>query len=190
MCPAGAVQLGQKLPGKMGPLTYPRQPLPTLGWNEENWDTDYKNSNRVSSATKPALPLARWPVRRTSRCRAICARRRRGATARHWPSSEKEYPFPAVCGRVCNRRCEAACTRGTVDEAVAIDEVKRFVAEQDFERRASLRAPGDSPHHPRRFLREDRHRGGGACGAGLRLLPGATWATNRWCSRSARSPAA
>ena len=46
---------------------------------------------------------------------------------------KKENPFPAVCGRVCNRRCEDACTRGTVDEAVAIDEVKRFIAQQDLD---------------------------------------------------------
>ena len=46
---------------------------------------------------------------------------------------KKEYPFPAVCGRICNRRCEDACTRGTVDQAVAIDEVKRFIAQQDLD---------------------------------------------------------
>ena len=45
---------------------------------------------------------------------------------------KKENPFPAVCGRVCNRRCEDACTRGTVDQAVAIDAVKKFIAEQDL----------------------------------------------------------
>ena len=45
---------------------------------------------------------------------------------------KRENPFPAVCGRVCNRRCEDACTRGTVDQAVAIDEVKRFIAQQDL----------------------------------------------------------
>lgn len=45
---------------------------------------------------------------------------------------KKENPFPAVCGRICNRRCEDACTRGTVDQAVAIDAVKKFVAQQDL----------------------------------------------------------
>ena len=45
---------------------------------------------------------------------------------------KRENPFPAVCGRICNRRCEDACTRGTVDQAVAIDEVKRFIAQQDL----------------------------------------------------------
>ena len=46
---------------------------------------------------------------------------------------KRENPFPAVCGRICNRRCEDACTRGTVDQAVAIDEVKRFIAQQDLD---------------------------------------------------------
>ena len=45
---------------------------------------------------------------------------------------KKENPFPAVCGRICNKRCEAECTRGGVDEAVAIDEVKRFIADHDL----------------------------------------------------------
>ena len=45
---------------------------------------------------------------------------------------KKENPFPAVCGRICNKRCEAECTRGDVDEAVAIDEVKRFIADHDL----------------------------------------------------------
>ena len=45
---------------------------------------------------------------------------------------KKDNPFPAVCGRVCNKRCEEACTRGTIDQAVAIDAVKKFLAEQDL----------------------------------------------------------
>ncbi|MBQ7269385.1 MAG: FAD-dependent oxidoreductase, partial [Bacteroidales bacterium] len=45
---------------------------------------------------------------------------------------KRENPFPAVCGRVCNRRCEDACTRGTIDRPVAIDAVKKFIAEQDL----------------------------------------------------------
>ena len=45
---------------------------------------------------------------------------------------KKQNPFPAVCGRICNRRCEDACTRGTIDEPIAIDAVKRFIAERDL----------------------------------------------------------
>ncbi len=45
---------------------------------------------------------------------------------------KKNNPLPAVCGHVCNRRCEDACTRGTIDQAIAIDEVKKFIAAQDL----------------------------------------------------------
>ena len=41
---------------------------------------------------------------------------------------KQDNPLPAVCGAICNRRCEDACTRGTVDEPIAIDEVKKFVS--------------------------------------------------------------
>lgn len=43
-----------------------------------------------------------------------------------------ENPFPAVCGRICPRKCESACTRGDIDSPIAIDEIKKFVAEQDL----------------------------------------------------------
>ena len=45
---------------------------------------------------------------------------------------KQDNPFPAVCGSICNRRCEAACTRGKIDRAVAIDEIKKFIAEQEL----------------------------------------------------------
>ena len=41
-------------------------------------------------------------------------------------------PFPAVCGAICNRRCEQQCTRGLIDEPLAIDEIKKFIAEQEL----------------------------------------------------------
>ena len=56
---------------------------------------------------------------------------------------KKDNPFPAVCGRVCNKRCEEACTRGTIDQAVAIDAVKKFLAETD-------RLGPEDRHHRRR----------------------------------------
>ena len=43
-----------------------------------------------------------------------------------------ENPFPAVCGRVCNKRCESECTRGKIDAPVSIDAVKKFVADLDL----------------------------------------------------------
>jgi NADPH-dependent glutamate synthase beta subunit-like oxidoreductase len=45
----------------------------------------------------------------------------------------QDNPFPAVCGAVCNRRCEDRCTRGTIDNPVAIDEIKKFLARWELE---------------------------------------------------------
>ncbi|MBS1420060.1 MAG: FAD-dependent oxidoreductase [Firmicutes bacterium] len=45
---------------------------------------------------------------------------------------KKENPFPAVCGRICNKACEDACTRGDIDSPIAIDDIKKFIAEKDL----------------------------------------------------------
>lgn len=42
---------------------------------------------------------------------------------------KQENPFPAICGRICTRPCEKKCRRGAVDEAIAICDLKRFVAD-------------------------------------------------------------
>ncbi|MDO4400863.1 MAG: FAD-dependent oxidoreductase, partial [Coriobacteriia bacterium] len=132
VCPAGAVQLGQKLPTVNGPVEYPRQPLPTLDWSEDDWDPDYKNNNRIEcheTGTAPCKTACPAHVSVQGYLRMAAEGRYRDALA----LIKKENPFPAVCGRVCNRRCEAACTRGTIDEAVAIDEVKKYIAEKDLQ---------------------------------------------------------
>jgi NADH-quinone oxidoreductase subunit F len=49
----------------------------------------------------------------------------------------QENPFPAVCGRICTRPCELKCRRGTVDEAVAICDLKKFVADYAFKNEKS-----------------------------------------------------
>ena len=45
---------------------------------------------------------------------------------------KKENPFPAVCGRICNRKCEDACTRGDIDQPIAIDDIKKFIADKEL----------------------------------------------------------
>lgn len=44
----------------------------------------------------------------------------------------QENPFPAVCGRICTHPCESKCRRRTVDEAVAICDLKRFAADYAY----------------------------------------------------------
>ncbi len=45
---------------------------------------------------------------------------------------KEENPLPAICGRVCHHPCETACKRGELDEPVAIDSIKRFLADLDL----------------------------------------------------------
>ena len=131
-CPAGAVNLGQKLCTKQGPQTYPRQELPdAVKWGKDKWNEDYRDRNRINC----------YPTG-TSPCKTACPAHiavqgylKKAAEGKYREALElikRENPFPAVCGRVCNRRCEDACTRGTIDQPVAIDAVKKFIADQDL----------------------------------------------------------
>jgi NADPH-dependent glutamate synthase beta subunit-like oxidoreductase len=45
---------------------------------------------------------------------------------------KEDNPFPAICGRVCHHPCESVCIRGEVDEPVAINAIKRFIADLDL----------------------------------------------------------
>ena len=132
-CPAGAVKLGQKLCTKDGPVEYPRQELPDAAkWGPEKWAIDYRDKNRVNCYDTGTAP-----------CKTACPAHiavqgylklaAQGKYREALQLIKRENPFPAVCGRICNRRCEDACTRGTVDQAVTIDEVKRFIAQQDLD---------------------------------------------------------
>lgn len=132
-CPAGAVKLGQKLCDKEGcEVTYPRIPLPSeQPWGEHMWSHNYRDVNRINcydTGTAPCKTACPAHVAVQGYLKLAKEGRYDDALA----LIKKDNPLPAVCGHVCNRRCEDACTRGTIDEAVAIDEVKRFLAERDL----------------------------------------------------------
>ena len=132
-CPAGATRLGQKLCQKDGTeVKYPKQQLPdAVKWGKDKWDPDYRDNNRINSHKSGTAP-----------CKTACPahiavqgylkKASQGKYQEALALIKKQNPFPAVCGRICNRRCEDACTRGTIDQAVAIDAVKKFIAEQDL----------------------------------------------------------
>ena len=132
VCPAGAARLGQKLCTRHGEITYPKQELPDeTKWGPEKWSPDYRDKNQLNcydtgtSPCKTACP-AHLPVQGYIRMAA------EGRYMDALKLIKTENPFPAVCGAICNRRCEDACTRGTIDQPVAIDEIKKFIAEQEL----------------------------------------------------------
>ncbi len=132
-CPAGAVKLGQKLCKSDGTdVEYPKHLLPSdKKWTEDDWDWDYRDNNRKEAYDTGTAP-----------CKTACPAHiavqgylKMAAQGRYQDALaliKKNNPLPAICGHICNRRCEDACTRGTIDQAVAIDEVKKFIAMQDL----------------------------------------------------------
>ncbi len=131
-CPAGAVKLGQKLCSKDGPIAYPKHELPDhMSWGEDKWDENYRDNNRINCYDTGTAP-----------CKTACPAHiaiqgylkmaKEGKYKEALALIKKDNPFPAICGRVCNKRCEDACTRNLLDGAVSIDAVKKFIAEQDL----------------------------------------------------------
>lgn len=130
-CPTNALRLGRKL--------CEVKPIQQLSdykkcrdhlWGSGDWDPDYR-TNRKNVADAGTAP-----------CKTACPAHiavqgyiRLAAQGRYIDALElikKENPFPAVCGRICPRGCESACTRGDLDSPVAIDEIKRFIADKEL----------------------------------------------------------
>lgn len=131
-CPTGAAKLGQKLCTKDGPVKYPQAELPdAVKWSKEKWDPDYRDSAKINcydtgtAPCKTACP-AHLPVQGYIKMAS------QGRYMDALKLIKNENPFPAVCGAICNRRCEDACTRGTIDEPIAIDEIKKFIAAKEI----------------------------------------------------------
>lgn len=163
-CPAGAVKLGQKLCTKDGPMEYPKHELPdTVKWGPEKWDEDYRDSNRINcydTGTAPCKTACPAHIAVQGYLKKAAQGKYREALA----LIKKENPFPAVCGHICNRRCEDACTRGTIDQAVAIDEVKKFIAKQDLTAENRYIPPIIPPTTGRLFEEKIAIIGGGPAG--------------------------
>ncbi|HWT76557.1 MAG TPA: FAD-dependent oxidoreductase [Mobilitalea sp.] len=129
-CQVNALNLGQNLCTKepVAPLKKKDTPYDTQ-WGKDKWNPDYRHRKVVAeSGTSPCK----------SECPAHIAVQgyiKMASQGRYREALElikKENPFPAVCGRICPRKCESACTRSGVDEPLAVDEVKKFIADQDL----------------------------------------------------------
>lgn len=132
VCPTNAIRLGQKLCAKT-PLdekvtkVTPRN----TEWKEDKWNSDYRvnRKNTLDSGTAPCITKcpAHIPVQGYIKLAA------QGKYTEALELIKKHNPLPAVCGRVCPRLCEEDCTRSAYDEAVAVDDIKKFIAEKDLE---------------------------------------------------------
>lgn len=132
ICPVGAAKLGQKLCTKAGPVSYPKQELcDDVKWGPEKWNWNFRDTAKVNcyetgtSPCKSACP-AHLPVQ------GYIKMAKEGRYLDALKLIKDFNPFPAVCGAICNRRCEQQCTRGLIDEPLAIDEIKKFIAEQEL----------------------------------------------------------
>ena len=132
VCPGNALRLGQKLCSTDDLSVAPdyKKISEVIIPTKAVWNVDYRENREDVMPTgtapcKTACP-AHIPVQGYLKLAA------QGRYTEALELIKTENPFPAVCGRICNKRCEAECTRASVDEAVAIDEVKRFIADHDL----------------------------------------------------------
>jgi len=131
VCPTNAIRLGQKI-CTINEVKLPvRTEFPSdTEWGPDKWNPDYRINRKESLETG------------TSPCKTECPAHisipgyiKLASQGRYREALEmikKENPFPAVCGRVCPALCESACSRNGLDDSVAIDDIKKFIAEQDL----------------------------------------------------------
>ena len=129
-CQTNALRLGQKTCVNNPHISDAYDTDRAIPWDRKSYNVDYRTnrSDVMESGTSP--------------CKAVCPAHipvqgyiKLASEGRYTEALElikKENPFPAVCGRICNKACEEACSRGIVDSSVAIDDIKKFIAEKDL----------------------------------------------------------
>lgn len=130
VCPVNALTLGQKLCAETQVIEK-REDLPSnTKWGPDKWNPDYRTNrkNVVETGTSPCITQCPAHISVQGYIKLAS----QGKYTEALELIKKENPFPAVCGRICPRTCESVCTRGDVDEPLAIDDIKKFIAEQDL----------------------------------------------------------
>ena len=133
VCPVGAAKLGQKLCDRSGQeVTYPLTLLPdAVKWTADNWNPNYREDAKINCYDTGTAPCkTACPAHLAIQGYVKLAKEGRYLDA--LKLIKQDNPLPAVCGAICNRRCEDACTRGTLDEPIAIDEIKKFIAAKEL----------------------------------------------------------
>lgn len=130
-CPTNALKLGQKICTKT-PLAAPKKEAKIINsiWSEKDWDKEYRTNrkNVVETGTAPCKTKCPAHI-------AVQGYVKMASLGKYTEALElikRENPFPAVCGRICPRACESECTRGDIDAPLAVDEIKKFIADRDL----------------------------------------------------------
>ncbi len=143
VCPTNALKLGQKLCStKPVDEAITKIKPNNTEWKEDKWNLDYRvnRKNALDSGTAPCITKcpAHIPVQGYIKLAS------QGRYLEALELIKKHNPLPAICGRICPRLCEEDCTRGEFDTAVAVDDIKKFIAEKDL-------------HADTRFVPNKRH---------------------------------
>lgn len=131
VCPTNALKLGQKICSKVPIAEVVRKDLPSNSeWGPDKWNANYRTNreNVVETGTSPCKTNCPAHISVQGYIKLAA----QGKFSEALELIKHENPFPAVCGRICPRKCETDCTRGDIDDAVAIDDIKRFIAEQEL----------------------------------------------------------
>ena len=130
-CQTNAIKLGQKNCINNTTVSDAYNSDVSIPWDSKTYNIDYRTnrSDVMDSGTAPckAVCPAHIPVQGYIKLASM------GRYTEALELIKKENPFPAVCGRICNKACEQACTRGIVDASVAIDDIKKFIADKDLD---------------------------------------------------------
>lgn len=113
------------------PVKFETRPDPMeTEWTEDLWVKDHMKRVMVNE-------------RGTSPCKTYCPAHisvqgyiRKAAEGKYDEALKvikRDNPFPAVCGRICPHNCEAECSRARIDESIAIDDIKKFIADKELE---------------------------------------------------------
>lgn len=153
-CPVNAIQLGQKLCAKTPLPEKKERTARDHMWSIKDYNLDYRENrqNVCEEGTSPCKTACPAHI-------AVQGYIKLASQGKYMEALElikKENPFPAVCGRICPHGCESECTRGEIDEPIAIDEIKKFIADQELD-------------SDKRFIPKRRHEYGkkiGIVGAG------------------------
>ncbi len=130
-CPVNAIKLSTKLPLKKEIKLNMQRSLTCNTVKVAKFNPDYRfNRENVYEETGTA-PCKTWCPAHIA-VQGYIEKASEGKFDEALELIKKENPFPAVCGKICNHACEDHCTRGSVDQAIAIDDIKMYIAQREL----------------------------------------------------------